>query len=259
MIKFFRKMRYEFMEKNPPPDLTSKSGKPALQVGRYLKYAIGEIVLVVLGILIALSINNWNNDLVDQRTEQNIVKNLNMEFKQNKSTIQESIAFHKSILTSARHVMKLIGQPKEVLDKNNLDSLISSSLDYTEYRPSQVVYADLIASGRLNLLPEDLRLLLFEWSINLDGKKEGYDTLDEIAQTLLLSYLTKNASMKNIDSYSIVKWKEKSKVIGDYYMMFQDLEFENNIENQVWNLTNYIITLENLEKATDKVIEKTNK
>ncbi|MGB5384584.1 MAG: hypothetical protein WBN19_12060, partial [Lutimonas sp.] len=60
-------------------------------------------------------------------------------------------------------------------------------------------------------------------------------------------------------SYSIVKWKEKSKVIGDYYMMFQDLEFENNIENQVWNLTNYIITLENLEKATDKVIEKTNK
>lgn len=251
MIKVFRKIRYELMEKN-------KTGKPAFPAVRYLKYAIGEIVLVVIGILIALSINNWNTDLVDQRTEQNILKNLNMEFKQNKSTIQESIAFQKSILTCARDIMKLIGQPKEVLDKNNLDSLIARSLDYTEYRPSQVVYSDLIASGKLNLLPEDVRLLLFEWSINLDGKKEGYDTLDEISQTLLLPYLTKNASMKNIDSYSIVEWKEKSKLISDYYGMFQDLEFENNMENQVWNLTNYIISLENLEKATDKVIEKTN-
>jgi len=53
MIKFFRKIRYDLMEKN-------KTGKPALPVGRYLKYAIGEIVLVVIGILIALQINNWN-------------------------------------------------------------------------------------------------------------------------------------------------------------------------------------------------------
>ena len=39
-----------------------KFGKPALKAGRYLKYAIGEIVLVVIGILIALSINNWNEE-----------------------------------------------------------------------------------------------------------------------------------------------------------------------------------------------------
>jgi len=44
MIKFFRKIRYDLMEKN--------------KAGKYLKYAIGEIVLVVIGILIALSINN---------------------------------------------------------------------------------------------------------------------------------------------------------------------------------------------------------
>jgi hypothetical protein len=44
MIKFFSKLRYGLMEKN--------------KTGKYLKYAIGEIVLVVIGILIALSINN---------------------------------------------------------------------------------------------------------------------------------------------------------------------------------------------------------
>ena len=47
MIKFFRKIRYDLLEK-------SKTGK-------YLKYAIGEIILVAIGILIALQVNNWNN------------------------------------------------------------------------------------------------------------------------------------------------------------------------------------------------------
>lgn len=108
-------------------------------------------------------------------------------------------------------------------------------------------------------MPEDLRLLLFEWSIALEGKKEGFKTMDEIAQTLLLPYLTKNASMKNIDSYSFVNWEEKTVLATNNYKMFQDLEFENNMDNHIWDIANYLISLENLEKATDKVIEKTNK
>ena len=52
MIKFFRKIRYDLMEKN--------------KTGKYLKYAIGEILLVVIGILIALQINNWNEIQVNQ-------------------------------------------------------------------------------------------------------------------------------------------------------------------------------------------------
>ena len=53
MIKFFRKIRYNLMSEN--------------KTGKYLKYAIGEIVLVVIGILIALSINNWNEGRKNQR------------------------------------------------------------------------------------------------------------------------------------------------------------------------------------------------
>ena len=54
MIKFFRKIRYDLMEKN--------------KTGKYFKYAIGEIILVVIGILIALSLNNWNESR--QKEEQ---------------------------------------------------------------------------------------------------------------------------------------------------------------------------------------------
>ncbi|MFP4845286.1 DUF6090 family protein [Winogradskyella sp. PE311] len=52
MIKFFRRIRYNLME----------SGKTS----KYFKYAIGEILLVVIGILIALQINNWNENRLKQ-------------------------------------------------------------------------------------------------------------------------------------------------------------------------------------------------
>ena len=61
MIKFFRKIRFNLMSEN--------------QTGKYFKYAIGEIVLVVIGILIALGINNWNEHRKDLEKELNIIDN----------------------------------------------------------------------------------------------------------------------------------------------------------------------------------------
>ena len=62
MIKFFRKIRYNLMSEN--------------KTGKYLKYAIGEIVLVVIGILITLQINNWNEINKEIEHEKVYLKNL---------------------------------------------------------------------------------------------------------------------------------------------------------------------------------------
>ena len=50
--------------------------KPASPFGRYLIYAIGEILLVMIGILLALQVNNWNDDRKDRKTEVRILENL---------------------------------------------------------------------------------------------------------------------------------------------------------------------------------------
>jgi len=70
MIKFFRKIRYDLMEKN--------------KTGKYLKYAIGEIVLVVIGILIALQINNWNQKQQAINVMENNFQNLIEDLESNK-------------------------------------------------------------------------------------------------------------------------------------------------------------------------------
>ncbi len=91
MIQFFRKIRFNLMEKN--------------KTGKYLKYAIGEIVLVVIGILIALQINNWN-ELNKERTSEKIILNEirdNLEFdlkdfESNIANLQNKAISSKSIL-----------------------------------------------------------------------------------------------------------------------------------------------------------------
>ena len=90
MIKFFRKIRYDLMKKN--------------KAGQYLKYAIGEIVLVVIGILIALQINNWN--------EQKILK------------VQEKEALNEIISDLTININKF----NETLIGNNRPGNISNTL-----------------------------------------------------------------------------------------------------------------------------------
>ena len=73
MIKFFRQIRQSLIMEN--------------KTGKYLKYAIGEIVLVVIGILIALSINNWNEERKDRIEELSALIDLKKEFESNRNDI----------------------------------------------------------------------------------------------------------------------------------------------------------------------------
>jgi sensor domain CHASE-containing protein len=69
MIKVFRKIRQNMIKEN--------------RTSKYLLYAIGEIILVVIGILIALSINNWNEQRKERQIEQSILKEIrnNLTFR----------------------------------------------------------------------------------------------------------------------------------------------------------------------------------
>lgn len=102
MIKFFR---------NQPRRLAGirqrlvTENKPALPAGRFQKYviyALGEIILVVIGILIALSINNWNEKQKDLAQEQSILKQLKGEYQNNLEQLDQKILMSdNSIYTPA--------------------------------------------------------------------------------------------------------------------------------------------------------------
>lgn len=86
MIRFFRQLRQNLLMEN--------------KTSRYLKYAVGEIILVVIGILIALSINNWNDHRLIKKEVANYAMQIKGEllidiehFKEDLTGIQKSINF----------------------------------------------------------------------------------------------------------------------------------------------------------------------
>ena len=79
MINFFRKIRKELANEN--------------QFVKYSRYAVGEIVLVVIGILIALSINNWNEDRKARKLEKFLLENLAENLEQNCEKLQNRISY----------------------------------------------------------------------------------------------------------------------------------------------------------------------
>ena len=85
MINFFRKIRRKLADDNKPL--------------KYMRYAIGEIVLVVIGILIALSINNWNENQKLEDAKQNYYQQILVDLKVDKNYSKSRISILDSSIT----------------------------------------------------------------------------------------------------------------------------------------------------------------
>jgi len=111
MIKIFRKIRQNLLSEG-------STRKPAWPAGRYFKYALGEILLVVIGILIALQINNWN----ENRKDINKSKAILGEFK--KDLASDTTGINRVVrLLERRTSYEAWALNKVVYDKSQVDSL----------------------------------------------------------------------------------------------------------------------------------------
>ncbi len=95
MITFLRKIRKSLIKSSPAEALAKEGGsarKPASPAGRYFLYAIGEIALVVIGILIALQINNWNETRKDKIRETKTLRELKANLALNVQVFDDFVA-----------------------------------------------------------------------------------------------------------------------------------------------------------------------
>jgi len=149
MIKFFRKIRYNLMEQN--------------KTGKYLKYAIGEIVLVVIGILIALSINNWNEERKENIIRDSyLIRLLNDQVKDNEN-LEQLIKDRKTYIESVEKYNEYFKNGNYTLSQIK-DSATSTSINLHRYIPANITYEELINTGNIKLINENLRIFLAELS-----------------------------------------------------------------------------------------------
>lgn len=192
MINFFRKKRKKLADDN--------------KALKYARYAIGEIVLVVIWILIALQINTWNQGRLALIEEKGILKNIHREFIQNKIALKESILSIDRSYANTRSIVELVGLNRNEINKHNPDSLLFLALESGSFRPSENTISDLFQSGRLQMLHNDpLKELIYLWSISMKSYNVSSQRKENKIDNELVGYLSKKYSMKDIDMYGELK------------------------------------------------------
>ncbi|WP_191859415.1 DUF6090 family protein [Hanstruepera ponticola] len=184
MIKFFRKIRLNLMEQN--------------KTRKYFKYAIGEIILVVIGILIALQINNWNENRKAEYEEQKILKQLKNEYQKNLNQLDEKIYMRDKMTLASAGILNYIDHP----EKYNRDSLIYYSFRLTQEPTFDPIQNDLVVSGKLRSIQNDsLIILLSNWTSDVYQVQELETSWQEMRSKYVMPVFMTQDFARNTASY----------------------------------------------------------
>ncbi len=147
MLKFFRRFRQQLLDEN--------------KTSKYFKYAIGEVVLVVIGILIALQINNWNEGRKEGLKAKGYVEKLIIDLVADTLYINELIiegnGYQKQIETYFKFFEEG-NHSKDVL----IDSAMNVTYGLYRYLPINYTFKDMQSTGNSSLLTEEQRRALIE-------------------------------------------------------------------------------------------------
>ena len=150
MITFFRRIRQKLID----------SGS----VTKYLLYAIGEILLVVIGILIALQVNNWNEERNRQNEEMHYLAALKTDFETAESSFQLILSAVQEQLEHNEHLLNLISGPAGSIPSDSLVGMLRKSFIDVPFNVQVTAYSDLLNSGKLAVIQsEELRRALSEF------------------------------------------------------------------------------------------------
>ncbi|MCB0436517.1 MAG: hypothetical protein KDD08_10735, partial [Mangrovimonas sp.] len=186
MIKLFRNIRKKLL----------REGKAT----NYLKYAIGEIVLVVIGILIALQINNWNSNRIQNTNELLLSKRLLEETQRNLVTLRTDSLIAETSRSSALNILHLIGLDTNQVAERTLDSLVfkilaSPSLDF-----NSSVLDEALSTGQVaNFKNDSLKDIIYTLPAKLKKVKEREKIIDEESNKHLVPLIYEFTSLRNID------------------------------------------------------------
>jgi len=255
MIKFFRHIRQMLINKN--------------KIGKYLLYAIGEILLVVTGILIALQINNRNEFKKERLEEQKILRQLASEYQANLEQLDQKIAMRNEMNRASEYLIDLFENNRSF----NADSVLYGLFRVTQDPTFDPISNDLVASGKIRLIQNDsLSNLLSNWPSNVYQVQEEELGWQRIREDIIVPFHIKTGIMRDIGSQVINKGYQPDYAIqkdaqinytikprnSDIKLLVKDYELEidgfasacilytNIINLQAEGLRNQILTIQKL-------------
>jgi hypothetical protein len=186
MIPLFRKIRQKLLAQN--------------QVTRYLAYAVGEIVLVVVGILIALQINTWNQNLQNLKQEQQLLAQLNIEYSSNLEQLNDKIFIRNGMLQSCLALLSYRKIDPYLVNVDSLNFHLSRMITRPTFNPMLGVTNEISSSGKLYLIKNgELRKELASFEGYLGDLTEEEMVIFNLTENLIQPFLVENYQMGKVN------------------------------------------------------------
>ena len=219
--------------------------------GKYLKYAFGEIILVVIGILIALQINNWNDKRIANNNELKLIASLH----------EELISIRDELKIDFENNNKNLKQVEEYLDeieKNNEQKIeIISVLDlYSQSSVSHPIITNILSANSSSSIGDDKLLNeLRKLQLSYNKIKEGELYLDQLWNSKISDFLSRNNYAKSLVNYT----RKQNSDVQNLIELYDDSEYKNIIALK-WLIQKYWVKEQRIGLTeTEKVIVMTKK
>ncbi len=205
-----------------------------MKTGKYLKYALGEILLVVIGILIALAINNWNEQRKNNIKEQAILVSLLAEVDNNIKTLESNMTMNMKNKSNAEKLASHTGPVNNGLTEVAFAKLYAQTFKHEiNYTPANGVLNELINTGKISLIKsQPLRTTLSAWEAATESLKHQEAQLEKVRQRIYQLVMTDGNFRKMLDLtreeetwYTIPNGAFDSKNLK----LLRHPEFENNL------------------------------
>jgi len=232
MLNFLRKLRRNNMN------------------SKYFKYAIGEIILVVLGILIALSVNNWNEErkekTLSKTYSERIEKDLIQLIERSENLSQQNRAILSSITTTQEYLER--GTPLSSEERSTVDSTWLWAPRTTYQLPHLLTYEEMKESGKINLISNaELRTELAEFYSFLIQVESIYTKLGEDVEDQFVVYNRHLRSTTNNESLEIT-------YEYDFLEMTKDEEFINTLSRMAIHWRGFVFFMDRVNRRGKALI-----
>ena len=121
---------------------------------RYLIYAVGEILLVMIGISLAFQVSNWDDNRIKKNAESKYYESTRTQIADDSHIILEQIHFNNRYLAEFKYINEIIANN----DRSKMDTLgrlVRNLTQYSDFDKQGNIYETMVNSGQINLLQND--------------------------------------------------------------------------------------------------------
>jgi len=243
MIKFFRKIRQKLLSQN--------------KVSNYFFYAIGEIVLVVIGILIALQINTWNENNKNKSIESEYITELLEDFQLNLQKSNEVTSRIKEVIPTLTGLLEQSSLEIPTISVDSMNNAFKLLNSMPAYSSTDRAYNNLIGSGDFKLITSsEIKNAIADYYKALDILKLVQNTHEMQLVNAFQPYIIENldyqaVSMIRVENYTLPKPVEKDRILSVLHVR----KFRNIITLKFDILTDLLELNQIVEEINKKLVK----